>query len=82
MHEPFIDLSGPSLGVLRVLLQVEKDHTFLPIWQLANNQGPTWNYGQVPIRQNNSYKVRGTTGCRITQWTNRRWLPIAMKELY
>ncbi|KDR22154.1 Apical endosomal glycoprotein [Zootermopsis nevadensis] len=57
MHEPFIDLGGPSLGVLRILLLVGKGHTSVPIWQLTNNQGPTWNYGQVPIKENSSYKV-------------------------
>jgi hypothetical protein len=80
MYEPFIDLSGPSLGVLRVLLQTGKSHTLLPIWQLTNNQGLTWYYGQVPIRQNSSYKVRETTGCRITHWTRRRGIPFVLKE--
>lgn len=64
MHEPFIDLGGPSLGVLRILLLVGKGHTSVPIWQLTNNQGPTWNYGQVPIKENSSYKVREITGYR------------------
>ncbi|PNF30520.1 hypothetical protein B7P43_G09950 [Cryptotermes secundus] len=64
MYEPFIDISGPSLGVLRVLLQTGESQTYLPFWQLTNNQGPTWNFGQVPIRQNNSYQVvfEGTWG--------------------
>jgi hypothetical protein len=62
MHEPFIDIGGPSLGILRILLQVEKSRTSVPIWQLTNDQGPTWNYGQIPIRETSSYKVRDVTG--------------------
>lgn len=67
MYEPFIDVGGPSLGILRVLLQVGKFQNMLPMWQLTNNQGPTWNYGQVAIRQNDSYKVRKMIGYSFTK---------------
>jgi hypothetical protein len=67
MYEPFIDVGGPSLGILRVLLQVGKLQNMLPIWQLTNNQGPTWNYGQVAIRHNDSYKVRKMIDCSFTE---------------
>jgi hypothetical protein len=68
MHEPYTDVGGPSLGILRVLLQVGKGHMSVPIWQLTNNQGPAWYYGQVPIRENSRYKVREMTGYRHVEW--------------
>jgi hypothetical protein len=68
MYEPFIDVGGPSLGVLRVLLQVGKSHTLVPIWQLTNDQGSTWKYGHVPITERNSYKVREMTGYKLIPW--------------
>jgi len=57
MHEPFIDVSGPSLGVLRILLLFGKSQTLIPLWHLINNQGPVWHYGQVPVLETRSYKV-------------------------
>ncbi|KAJ9586122.1 hypothetical protein L9F63_020234, partial [Diploptera punctata] len=56
MHEPFIDVSGPSLGVLRILLLFGKSQTLIPLWQLTNNQGPIWHYGQVPVLETRSYR--------------------------
>lgn len=35
-----------------------------PIWQLYNNQGPTWNYAQANINQNTDFNIvfEGTWG--------------------
>ncbi|XP_031788342.1 MAM and LDL-receptor class A domain-containing protein 1 isoform X2 [Nasonia vitripennis] len=51
MFESFIDATGPSLGVLRVLVQPvgESIDSAIPIWQLYNNQGPSWNYAQANV---------------------------------
>ncbi|XP_025992366.2 MAM and LDL-receptor class A domain-containing protein 1 isoform X1 [Solenopsis invicta] len=65
MFEPFIDSTGPSLGVLRLYVQTESDSSKAkPIWQLYNNQGPTWNYAQANINQNTDFNVvfEGTWG--------------------
>ncbi|XP_076240452.1 MAM and LDL-receptor class A domain-containing protein 1 [Calliopsis andreniformis] len=66
MFESFIDSSGPSLGVLRVLIQTagESSTESKPIWQLYNNQGPTWNYAQISINERKDFHVvfEGTWG--------------------
>ncbi|KYN35229.1 hypothetical protein ALC56_10404 [Trachymyrmex septentrionalis] len=65
MFEPFIDSTGPSLGVLRLYMQAEGDSSKAkPIWQLYNNQGPTWNYAQANINQNTDFNIvfEGTWG--------------------
>lgn len=35
-----------------------------PIWQLYNNQGPTWNYAQTNINENTNFNIvfEGTWG--------------------
>lgn len=35
-----------------------------PIWQLYNNQGPTWNYAQININERKDFNVvfEGTWG--------------------
>ncbi|XP_071553862.1 MAM and LDL-receptor class A domain-containing protein 1 [Temnothorax nylanderi] len=65
MFEPFIDSTGPSLGVLRLYVQTEGDSSKAkPIWQLYNNQGPTWSYAQTNINQNTDFSIvfEGTWG--------------------
>ncbi|KAJ8682056.1 hypothetical protein QAD02_017848 [Eretmocerus hayati] len=66
MFESFIDAAGPSLGVLRVLVQPvgESLDAALPIWQLYNNQGPSWNYGQASIVEKRDFHIlfEGTWG--------------------
>ncbi|XP_011630229.1 MAM and LDL-receptor class A domain-containing protein 1-like isoform X1 [Pogonomyrmex barbatus] len=66
MFEPFIDSTGPSLGVLRLYVQADGDTSTesKPIWQLYNDQGPTWNYAQTNINQNTDFNVvfEGTWG--------------------
>ncbi|XP_014217840.1 MAM and LDL-receptor class A domain-containing protein 1-like, partial [Copidosoma floridanum] len=66
MFESFIDATGPSLGVLRVLLQPvgESLENAQPIWQLYNNQGPTWYYGQTSVFEKRSFNIlfEGTWG--------------------
>ncbi|XP_066601033.1 MAM and LDL-receptor class A domain-containing protein 1-like [Prorops nasuta] len=66
MFEPFIDSTGTSLGVLRVLVQPagESSAVSRPIWQLYNNQGPTWNYAQASINERKEFSVvfEGTWG--------------------
>ncbi|CAL7933465.1 unnamed protein product [Xylocopa violacea] len=66
MFESFIDSTGPSLGVLRVSVQVieESSMGIRPIWQLYNNQGPTWNYAQISINERRDFNVifEGTWG--------------------
>ncbi|XP_015439108.1 PREDICTED: MAM and LDL-receptor class A domain-containing protein 1-like [Dufourea novaeangliae] len=66
MFESFIDSSGPSLGVLRVSVQTTGDSSTesRPVWQLYNNQGPTWNYAQISIKDRNDFDVvfEGTWG--------------------
>ncbi|KAL6443422.1 hypothetical protein ACFW04_002935 [Cataglyphis niger] len=66
MFEPFIDSTGPSLGVLRLYLQTVGDISTeaKPIWQLYNNQGPTWNYAQANINENTNFNIvlEGTWG--------------------
>lgn len=66
MFESFIDSAGPSLGVLRVSIQtIEKSSIeSRPIWQLYNNQGPTWNYAQININERENFNVifEGTWG--------------------
>ncbi|XP_067216660.1 MAM and LDL-receptor class A domain-containing protein 1-like isoform X2 [Linepithema humile] len=66
MFEPFIDSTGPSLGVLRLYVQAVGDTVTeaKPIWQLYNNQGPTWNYAQTNINQNSDFNIvfEGTWG--------------------
>ncbi|XP_014236742.1 MAM and LDL-receptor class A domain-containing protein 1-like [Trichogramma pretiosum] len=67
MFESFIDAAGPSLGVLRVLVQPVGDgiDSALPLWQLYNNQGPSWQYGQVtigPEKRDYSIVFEGTWG--------------------
>ncbi|XP_066995371.2 MAM and LDL-receptor class A domain-containing protein 2 [Anabrus simplex] len=60
MYEPFIDVSGPSLGVLRVLLQTQGENSrpvLRPIWQLYNNQGPRWNFARAPFTETRPYRV-------------------------
>jgi hypothetical protein len=38
--------------------------TALPVWQLYNNQGPSWNYGQTSITEKKNFKIvfEGTWG--------------------
>ncbi|XP_076625813.1 MAM and LDL-receptor class A domain-containing protein 1 [Colletes latitarsis] len=66
MFESFIDSTGPSLGVLRVSIQTsgESSSESRPIWQLYNNQGPTWNYAQININERKDFSVvfEGTWG--------------------
>uniref|UniRef100_A0ABD2W2Z4 MAM domain-containing protein n=1 Tax=Trichogramma kaykai TaxID=54128 RepID=A0ABD2W2Z4_9HYME len=67
MFESFIDAAGPSLGVLRVLVQPVGHgiDSALPLWQLYNNQGPSWQYGQVtvgPEKRDYSIVFEGTWG--------------------
>ncbi|CAB0028536.1 unnamed protein product [Trichogramma brassicae] len=67
MFESFIDAAGPSLGVLRLLVQPVGDgiDSALPLWQLYNNQGPSWQYGQVtigPEKRDYSIVFEGTWG--------------------
>ncbi|XP_058791475.1 MAM and LDL-receptor class A domain-containing protein 1-like isoform X2 [Phymastichus coffea] len=66
MSESFIDAAGPSLGVLRVLVQPvgEGVDAARPIWQLYNDQGPGWNYGQAAIAERRDFHVlfEGTWG--------------------
>ncbi|XP_015605831.1 MAM and LDL-receptor class A domain-containing protein 1 [Cephus cinctus] len=66
MFEAFIDSTGPSLGVLRVFVQPVGETLIgsKPIWQLYNNQGPTWNYGQANINERRNFNVvfEGTWG--------------------
>ncbi|XP_019882967.2 MAM and LDL-receptor class A domain-containing protein 1-like [Camponotus floridanus] len=59
MFEPFIDSTGPSLGVLRLYVQAVGDTSkeAKPIWQLYNNQGPTWNYAQTNINENTNFNI-------------------------
>ncbi|XP_025072979.1 MAM and LDL-receptor class A domain-containing protein 1-like isoform X3 [Pogonomyrmex barbatus] len=63
------DLSyGPGAcpGVLRLYVQADGDTSTesKPIWQLYNDQGPTWNYAQTNINQNTDFNVvfEGTWG--------------------
>ncbi|XP_012264977.2 MAM and LDL-receptor class A domain-containing protein 1-like [Athalia rosae] len=66
MFESFIDSTGPSLGVLRVLIQAVGDapSESRPIWQLYNNQGPTWSYAQASIEEKRNFHIifEGTWG--------------------
>ncbi|EFN76831.1 Apical endosomal glycoprotein [Harpegnathos saltator] len=66
MFEPFIDSTGPSLGVLRLYVQAAGDTSAeaKPIWQLYNNQGPTWSYAQANINENTNFNIvfEGTWG--------------------
>ncbi|XP_014480797.1 PREDICTED: MAM and LDL-receptor class A domain-containing protein 1-like [Dinoponera quadriceps] len=66
MFEPFIDSTGPSLGVLRLYVQEVGDTSTeaKPIWQLYNNQGPTWSYAQANINENTDFNIvfEGTWG--------------------
>ncbi|XP_076183248.1 MAM and LDL-receptor class A domain-containing protein 1 isoform X1 [Ptiloglossa arizonensis] len=66
IFESFIDSTGPSLGVLRVSIQTsgESSSESRPIWQLYNNQGPTWNYAQININERKDFNVvfEGTWG--------------------
>lgn len=66
MFEPFIDSTGPSLGVLRLYVQAVGDTSTeaKPIWQLYNNQGPTWSYAQANINENTDFNIvfEGTWG--------------------
>ncbi|CAK9817198.1 MAM and LDL-receptor class A domain-containing protein 1 (Fragment) [Anthophora quadrimaculata] len=65
MFESFIDSTGPSLGVLRVSIQIGESSTeSRPIWQLYNNQGPTWNYAQINVNEKKYFNVvfEGTWG--------------------
>ncbi|XP_034192105.2 MAM and LDL-receptor class A domain-containing protein 1 isoform X1 [Osmia lignaria lignaria] len=66
MFESFIDSTGPSLGVLRVSIQTtgESSTETRPIWQLYNNQGPSWNYGQISLNERKDFNVvfEGTWG--------------------
>ncbi|XP_020298274.1 MAM and LDL-receptor class A domain-containing protein 1-like isoform X2 [Pseudomyrmex gracilis] len=59
MFEPFIDSTGPSLGVLRLYVQAIGDLSTeaKPIWQLYNNQGPTWNYAQASITEKANFNI-------------------------
>lgn len=44
---------------------IEKSSTeSRPIWQLYNNQGPTWNYAQININEKENFNVifEGTWG--------------------
>lgn len=53
------------LGVLRLYMQAVGDNSKArPIWQLYNNQGPTWNYAQANINQNTDFNIvfEGTWG--------------------
>lgn len=53
------------IGVLRLYVQAESDSSKVkPIWQLYNNQGPTWNYAQTNINQNTDFNIvfEGTWG--------------------
>ncbi|XP_076292520.1 MAM and LDL-receptor class A domain-containing protein 1 [Lasioglossum baleicum] len=66
MFESFIDSTGPSLGVLRVSIQTtgESSTESRPVWQLYNNQGPTWSYAQVGVAEKKDFNVvfEGTWG--------------------
>ena len=35
----------------------ENPDTSLPIWQLYNNQAPTWNYGQASINERRNFNI-------------------------
>lgn len=66
MFESFIDSTGPSLGVLRVLVQTlgETSSDANPVWQLYNNQGPTWSFAQTSINERKDFNIifEGTWG--------------------
>ncbi|XP_076661928.1 MAM and LDL-receptor class A domain-containing protein 1 [Halictus rubicundus] len=66
MFESFIDSTGPSLGVLRVSIQTtgESSTESRPIWQVYNNQGPTWSYAQISVVERKDFNVvfEGTWG--------------------
>ncbi|XP_078033852.1 MAM and LDL-receptor class A domain-containing protein 1 [Augochlora pura] len=66
MFESYIDSSGPSLGVLRVSVQTtgESSTESRSIWQLYNNQGPTWNYAQISVTEKRNFNIvfEGTWG--------------------
>lgn len=53
-------------GVLRVSVQTtgESSTETRPIWQLYNNQGPSWNYGQISLNERKDFNVvfEGTWG--------------------
>lgn len=69
MSEPFIDVSGSSLGVLQVLLRTQRDigrSALTPVWQLYNNQGITWRFAQVVIKEANNYSVSEEGGKQLT----------------
>lgn len=58
MNEPFIDVTGPSLGALSVYAKSsEKDNSgnlvIKPVWRLYNHQGPNWQYAQALINEPN-----------------------------
>nr|KAF7416754.1 hypothetical protein H0235_011285 [Vespula pensylvanica] len=59
MFESFIDSTGPSLGVLRVYIQPNDESSAepRPIWQLYNDQGPTWNYAQTNINERKNFNI-------------------------
>lgn len=47
------------IGVLRLYVQAVGDTSkeAKPIWQLYNNQGPTWNYAQTNINENTNFNI-------------------------
>ncbi|XP_047354869.1 MAM and LDL-receptor class A domain-containing protein 1-like [Vespa velutina] len=59
MFESFIDSTGPSLGVLRIYIQPNDESSAepRPIWQLYNDQGPTWNYAQTNINERKNFNI-------------------------
>lgn len=53
-------------GILRVYVQAvgETPENATPVWQLYNNQAPTWNYGQTSINEKRNFNIlfEGTWG--------------------
>lgn len=61
MNEPFIDLSGPTLGSLMVYMKYQNSEGDIvqdPVWGLKNHQGPNWMYGQAKLVNEKDFVVR------------------------
>lgn len=61
----FILLLSLLLGILRVLIQpIEDSSRAIPVWQLYNNQGPTWNFAQARLNEERDFSIilEGTWG--------------------
>ncbi|XP_046406809.1 MAM and LDL-receptor class A domain-containing protein 1-like [Ischnura elegans] len=67
LNEPFIDNTGPSLGVLAIHVKTQDkmgNVNVTSIWKLYNHQGPEWRPGQAMILENMDYSIiiEGTWG--------------------